>query len=78
MWKWFLAAFLILVALCGGGGFFFAATDQGREVIKQFKRTRALKNGPSPNSLRRTTLSNALTGSRVNFWRPYLTNCGPR
>jgi HlyD family secretion protein len=37
VWKWFLAAFLILVALCGGGGFFFAATDQGREVIKQFK-----------------------------------------
>ncbi len=37
MWKWFLAAFLVLVALCGAGGYFFAATEQGRDIIKQFR-----------------------------------------
>lgn len=37
MWKWFLIAFIVLALLCGGGGAFFAFTDQGREIIKQFK-----------------------------------------
>lgn len=37
MWKWLLAVFVILIAVCGGAGFFIAGTEAGRDLIKELK-----------------------------------------
>ncbi len=58
MWKWLLAVFLVLAAMCGGAGFFLFGTAQGKAAIAQFTPKE------KPTEVRLTTVER---GSLVRF-----------